>query len=169
MEDLVEVWAVLDYTEVSVVERGMGLVKVRTLPEDRPTLPHPPASPKSCVNHRDADDNIVGTISTHCHYVPPKQHLFGPDFQRQALVDLTRLFNGRVVDVTMDSVTVEICAKPTRVDAFIALCRPYGILEVVRSGMIAMPRSPVDRSSMEDEDESGKMASIIDAAQLPPG
>lgn len=39
---------------------------------------------------------------------------------------------------------IELCAKPERVDAFIKLLKPYGIIEATRSGLMAMPRDPVD-------------------------
>lgn len=36
LEDLVPVWAVLDYTDVSMIERELLLIKVSLLPQDRP-------------------------------------------------------------------------------------------------------------------------------------
>lgn len=60
--------------------------------------------------------------------------MFGPDFQRQALTQVATLFGGRVVDLTLDCMTIELCAKPSRVSAFVELCRPYGIVEASRSG-----------------------------------
>lgn len=55
--------------------------------------------------------------------------------QRQAITELARLFNARIVDVSIDSVIVELSAKPDRVDAFLKLLKPYGIIEAARSGM----------------------------------
>ncbi len=54
--------------------------------------------------------------------------------QRQAIMDLVKIFNGRVVDASVDSLVVELSAKPERVDAFLRLLKPYGILEASRSG-----------------------------------
>lgn len=54
--------------------------------------------------------------------------------QRQAIMDLVKIFNGRVVDASVDSMVVELSAKPERVDAFLRLLKPYGILEASRSG-----------------------------------
>jgi acetolactate synthase-1/3 small subunit len=85
---------------------------------------------------------------------------------------LTRLFEGKIVDVSSDSVVVEVCAKPARITSFMRLCKPFGILEAARTGVMAMPRSPVmdhygaqtDHSySKEDESEE------IDPTMLPPG
>jgi acetolactate synthase I/III small subunit len=55
--------------------------------------------------------------------------------QRQSIVELARLFHARVVDVGMDSMILELCAKSSRVEAFVELMRPYGILEAARSGI----------------------------------
>jgi acetolactate synthase-1/3 small subunit len=52
----------------------------------------------------------------------------------RALTELTRLFDGKVVDVSSDSVVVELSAKPGRIDSFIKLCKPFGILEASRTG-----------------------------------
>lgn len=49
-------------------------------------------------------------------------------------MDLVKIFNGRVVDASVDSMVVELSAKPERVDAFLRLLKPYGILEASRSG-----------------------------------
>ena len=56
------------------------------------------------------------------------------------------IFRGRIVDVAPDEVIVEISGQERKVEAFIDLMRPFGIIELVRTGRIAMVRS-VDRSS----------------------
>ncbi len=50
-------------------------------------------------------------------------------------------FRAHVVDIGPRSVTVEITGDSDKIQAFIALVRPLGIKEVVRSGKIAMARS----------------------------
>ena len=52
----------------------------------------------------------------------------------RALTDLANLFGARVVDVANDSVVMELTTKPTKLDAFIKLVKPFGILESARSG-----------------------------------
>lgn len=47
---------------------------------------------------------------------------------------LTEQFGGRVVDVAENSVIIELTAKTARVEAFLSLMRPFGVLEAVRSG-----------------------------------
>lgn len=58
-------------------------------------------------------------------------------------------------------------AKPSRIDSFLKLIAPFGILESARTGLMAMPRSPLygpkDEAGVKDADD------VVDASQLPPG
>ncbi|KAJ1642216.1 acetolactate synthase, regulatory subunit [Dispira simplex] len=88
-----------------------------------------------------------------------------------AVSELTDLFRGHVVDVSAESVIVELCAKSSRVAAFLKLVKPFGILEAARSGKMVMGRSV--RLSMFHE-EVPEMAveeevNEIDPSRLPPG
>ena len=38
------------------------------------------------------------------------------------------------MDVSSDSVIVQICAKPERITSFMRLCKPFGIIEAARTG-----------------------------------
>jgi acetolactate synthase-1/3 small subunit len=68
--------------------------------------------------------------------------------QRSEIRELCDIFRGRIVDVAPESVMVEIAGQERKVEAFIDLMRPFGIVEVVRTGRIAMVRS-IDRSNHE--------------------
>lgn len=63
-----------------------------------------------------------------------------PSGKRSEIRELVDIFRGRVVDVGADCVMVEISGKERKIEAFIELMRPFGILELVRSGRIAMTR-----------------------------
>jgi acetolactate synthase-1/3 small subunit len=58
-------------------------------------------------------------------------------------------------------------AKPSRIDSFLKLIAPFGILESARTGLMALPRSPLygpdEDTHVKDADE------VVDASQLPPG
>jgi acetolactate synthase I/III small subunit len=60
--------------------------------------------------------------------------------KRGEISQLTEIFNGRIADISHDSVMVEISGKESKVEAFIELMRPFGIRELVRTGRIAMVR-----------------------------
>lgn len=68
-----------------------------------------------------------------------------PPSVRSEICELMDIFRGRIVDVAQDEVIVEISGQERKVEAFIDLMRPFGIIELVRTGRIAMVRS-VDRS-----------------------
>jgi acetolactate synthase-1/3 small subunit len=54
--------------------------------------------------------------------------------------ELTEIFRGRIVDVAPEMVMIEIAGKEQKIEAFIERMRPFGIVELVRSGRIAMVR-----------------------------
>jgi acetolactate synthase-1/3 small subunit len=62
---------------------------------------------------------------------------------------------------------VHSSAKPSRIDSFMKLVTPFGILESARTGLMALPRSPLrnpnDDALIMEADE------VVDASQLPPG
>ncbi|NOZ38609.1 MAG: acetolactate synthase small subunit [Planctomycetes bacterium] len=60
--------------------------------------------------------------------------------KRAEIRELCQIFRGRVVDVSPDQVIVEISGQEKKIEAFIDLIRPFGILELVRTGRIAMVR-----------------------------
>ncbi len=59
---------------------------------------------------------------------------------RAAVMQLAEVFDGRVVDVAPASLVVEICASEAKVDGLLEVLRPYGVLEMVRTGRVAMDR-----------------------------
>ncbi|MBO8181258.1 MAG: acetolactate synthase small subunit [Archaeoglobus sp.] len=59
---------------------------------------------------------------------------------RGEIVELANIFRGRVVDVSKDSVIIEITGDEDKIKAFINLMRQFGIRELARTGMVAMQR-----------------------------
>jgi acetolactate synthase-1/3 small subunit len=64
-----------------------------------------------------------------------------PGGQRSEIRELVDIFRGRIVDVGPDAVMIELSGRENKIEAFIKRMRPYGILELVRTGRIAMVRS----------------------------
>jgi acetolactate synthase-1/3 small subunit len=60
--------------------------------------------------------------------------------KRPEVFQLTESFRGRVVDIQHENVMIEIGGTEGKVEAFIELMRPYGILELARTGRIALVR-----------------------------
>ncbi len=69
-------------------------------------------------------------IQVHC---PPEK--------RNELFQLTNVFRGTVVDVGSKSIIIQLTGPEKKIEAFIELCKPYGILQLSRTGVIAMPRA----------------------------
>jgi acetolactate synthase-1/3 small subunit len=63
--------------------------------------------------------------------------------QRPEVFQLSESFRGRVVDIQHGNVLIEISGTEGKVEAFIELMRPYGILELARTGRIALVRGEV--------------------------
>ena len=60
--------------------------------------------------------------------------------RRAEIKELVEIFRGRIVDVSQTHVMVEISGQEGKLEAFIELMRPIGILEMVRTGRIALQR-----------------------------
>jgi acetolactate synthase-1/3 small subunit len=60
---------------------------------------------------------------------------------RPALFQLAQIFHAEVLDVSPDSLMLSVCASPERIEALLESLRPYGLLELGRSGAVAMQRS----------------------------
>ncbi len=68
---------------------------------------------------------------------------------RGQVVDTALLFRAKVVDVANESVTIEATGKVEKLEALLAMLEPFGVKELVQSGMVAIgrgPRSITDRS-----------------------
>lgn len=63
----------------------------------------------------------------------------GPE-QRAEVNNLAAIFRARIVDVAADSVIVEVTGTEEKIEGMIELLRPIGILEMVRTGQVAMTR-----------------------------
>jgi acetolactate synthase-1/3 small subunit len=59
---------------------------------------------------------------------------------RHQVIQITDVFRARVVDVATDSVIVEVTGTADKIDGIVEVLRPYGIIEMVRTGIVAMNR-----------------------------
>lgn len=81
---------------------------------------------------------------------------------RNEIRELAGIFRGRIVDVAPEEVIVEISGQERKIEAFIDLMRPYGILELVRTGRIAMVRGT--RGREDSQEPVAKRNAGVDAA-----
>ena len=59
---------------------------------------------------------------------------------RSHVIELANVFRARVVDVAPDSLIIEITGAEDKIDGLLEVLRPYGVLEMVRTGIVAMRR-----------------------------
>ncbi len=57
------------------------------------------------------------------------------------MCDITEIFRGSVVDVGPRSLVIQLTGPEEKIEAFVELCRPYGIKALSRTGVIAVPRA----------------------------
>ena len=55
-------------------------------------------------------------------------------------MELIKVFRGRVVDVAPESLIVEVSGTVDKIDGLLEVLRPFGVLEMARTGRIAMTR-----------------------------
>ena len=65
---------------------------------------------------------------------------------RSEVMQLVHVFRARVVDVAPESLIVEITGTEDKIDGLLDVLRPYGVMEMVRTGRVAMTRGGVDES-----------------------
>ena len=66
------------------------------------------------------------------------------DTQRQAIISVTKIFHGKIVDVTNDSMVIELTGHQGKLDAFMDLLQDYEILELARTGITGLTRGSAD-------------------------
>lgn len=193
IEDLVPVYAVLNYTDSQLVKRELLMARISLLGseyfEDLLLHHHQTTSSSSLSsvgasaaggsnnnnnNNSSSDVDLINKIRDqpyHPSNMPASEVLRKKHEHLNDITVLAENFGGKVVDISETSCIVELAAKPSRVSAFLRLVEPFGVLECARSGMMALPRTPLQTSAEEAEvsDKQDKISEIVDITQLPPG
>ncbi|MCD7980799.1 MAG: acetolactate synthase small subunit [Clostridiales bacterium] len=66
------------------------------------------------------------------------------DSDRQAILSVANIFRAKIVDVSSDSMVIELTGDQNKLDAFIDLVRGYDILELARTGETGLSRGDKD-------------------------
>ena len=76
---------------------------------------------------------------------------------RSSVLDIVELFNAKVVDVSPEALTVEVIGPPAKLEAVLEMMKPYGIREMVQSGMVALGRGPksMSQAALRSVDRAG--------------
>ena len=70
--------------------------------------------------------------------------ILAKDTQRQPIMNVTEIFHGKIVDVTHDSMVIELVGHQDKLDAFLDLLDGYEILELARTGIRGLTRGSDD-------------------------
>jgi len=73
---------------------------------------------------------------------------------RTQILQFTDVFRARVVDVATDSLMIEITGADEKIDGLLEVLRPFGLLEVAKTGCLAMSRGKATRSAVEGDETS---------------
>ncbi|KAF2431867.1 acetolactate synthase small subunit mitochondrial precursor [Tothia fuscella] len=190
LEDLVPVWAVLDYTSAPLVQRELLLAKISILgPEyfEELLAHHAEISAADAEAQQSALDDQQEALDSlspeerdealqksrevyrgefHPASLATSQALRHKHEHLEAITHLTHQFGGKVLDISNNNCIVEVSAKPSRIDSFMKLCQPFGVLESARTGLMAIPRSPLTSpGELEEKDAED----VVDQSTLPPG
>lgn len=88
------------------------------------------------------------------------------DESRHRLMQIVRVFRARVIDMGPKSLIIEITGAENKVQALTEVLRPFGIIEMVRTGQVAMTRSVLREASPEqEEDRAGSAAAQIQTVE----
>ncbi|KAF2653384.1 acetolactate synthase small subunit mitochondrial precursor [Lophiostoma macrostomum CBS 122681] len=184
LEDLVPVWAVLDYTTSPLVQRELLLAKISTLgPEyfeelldHHREMSHMPEVEEGFNPEELSEAERESLIEAaakgslrrdfHPNNLAISQALRHKHEHLRAITFMTHQFGGKVLDISTNNCIVEVSAKSTRIDSFMKLIAPFGILESARTGLMALPRSPLHGLNEVEEKDA---ADVVDTSTLPPG
>ena len=59
---------------------------------------------------------------------------------RADIISASDVYRGKVIDYTPDEMCIEVTGEPSKIDAFIKLMIPFGIIEMCRTGIVALER-----------------------------
>ena len=59
---------------------------------------------------------------------------------RADILSATDVYRAKVIDYTKDAMCIEVTGDPSKMDAFIELLKPFGIIEMCRTGIVALER-----------------------------
>ncbi|MGC4030586.1 MAG: acetolactate synthase small subunit [Tepidisphaeraceae bacterium] len=95
----------------------------------------------------------------------------GPD-KRSEVIEIVNLYRGNVIDVARDSLLIEVTGTEQKIESLVELMQPYGIRELARTGVIAMPRGTQHAKDENAVKDAGKKRvrrlDAPSAAALPP-
>ena len=72
---------------------------------------------------------------------------------RASIIEIVDIFRAKIVDVANETLTVEMTGDERKIEAFIKIMEPYGISEIVRTGLTALERGNKDIKNQKKYEE----------------
>ena len=143
----------MDYTNTNCIQRELLLAKVSILGPDYVEDQYhggPTHEPRRKIEReaslvdrfeRSAQSTVQAETETTSSLAPltPTELLRLRNEHLRSISVLAEQFGARLVDVSENSVIVEMSGKTSKVEAFLALLKPYGLLESARTGSFSVP------------------------------
>lgn len=86
--------------------------------------------------------------------------------RRGDVLNLVQIFRARSVDVSPETITVEITGDQGKIQGMVASLRPFGIVEMVQTGTVAMGRGPQGKAALVAHRPVGSPNSMAPTASL---
>jgi acetolactate synthase-1/3 small subunit len=86
---------------------------------------------------------------------------------RFEIMQLVEVYRAKVVDVCPESVIIEVTGPESKLDSMVDMLKPYGIIEMVRTGLVAMVRGSGYWTGTPEDSENGEEKPAQEA-ELPP-
>ena len=59
---------------------------------------------------------------------------------RQDIMSVVDIFRCKIIDYAVDALCIEVTGEPSKIDAFVQIMKPFGIIELCRTGIVALDR-----------------------------
>jgi acetolactate synthase-1/3 small subunit len=71
--------------------------------------------------------------------------------KRSEIFQVAEIFKGKIVDIWHETITLEVTGTEPKIEAIIELLRPYGILEIARTGRVSISRGITRKGGKKNE------------------
>ncbi len=127
----------------------------------KPTLGHQDTDPSAQALYRNTEERPSMAGATGVSAIVRDLTLIkvGADHEgRSRVLELASVFRARVVDVAPESLAIEITGTEDKINGLLELLRPFGLLEVVRTGQVSMRRGTKSSSAIGKGNGAGQIA-----------
>ena len=76
-----------------------------------------------------------------------------PAEKRSEIIEIKEIYKAKIVDLSPETLILEITGEPSKLDAIVKVIEPYGIIEMARTGVTALARGDKKLNDMVDYNE----------------